>query len=51
MSGGQTGSGDLSTGLEQRNLTTTVNARIFKLEYGMFFVVIIALMPLNIPCK
>lgn len=29
----------------------TVNARIFQLEYGVFVIVIIALVPLNIPCK
>lgn len=36
---------------DQHRNPTTVNARIFKLEYGLFFIVIIALVPLNIPCK
>ena len=29
---------------------TTVNARIFQLEYGLFVIVLVALVPLNIPC-
>lgn len=36
---------------QPRNRTTTVNARILSSDYGMLFVVIIALVPLNIPCK